>query len=56
MRNRALNAPATARARFGAVALAALLQEGARHRRRVGVVLSGGNVDAAVFAPILAGG
>jgi threonine dehydratase len=40
----------------GAVALAALLQEGARHRRRVGVVLSGGNVDAAVFAPILAGG
>lgn len=39
----------------GAVALAALLQEGARHRRRVGVVLSGGNVDAAVFAPILAG-
>ena len=40
----------------GAAALAALLQEGGRHRRRVGVVLSGGNVDAAVFAPILAGG
>jgi len=40
----------------GAVALAALLQEGAGHRRRVGIVLSGGNVDADVFAPILAAG
>lgn len=39
----------------GAIALAALLAERDRQRgRRVGVVLSGGNVDAAVFAPILA--
>jgi threonine dehydratase len=45
----------------GAAALAALLkeraQEGARGRgRRVAVVLSGGNVDRAVFARILAAG
>ena len=40
----------------GAIALAALLKEGAGHRRRVGVVLSGGNVDADVLAPILATG
>lgn len=39
----------------GAVALAALLQERERQvGRRVGLVLSGGNVDAAVFASVLA--
>ena len=40
----------------GAVALAALLQERERMRgRRVAIVLSGGNVDAAVFSRVLAG-
>jgi len=40
----------------GAAALAALLQEGAAMRgRRVGVVLSGGNVDSGVFADVLGG-
>jgi len=40
----------------GAAALAALLQERARMQgRRVAVVLSGGNVDADVFAQTLAG-
>ncbi|MBN9510984.1 MAG: threonine dehydratase [Alphaproteobacteria bacterium] len=39
----------------GAAALAALLQERGRQRgRRVGIVLSGGNIDRAVLAPILA--
>ena len=41
----------------GAIALAALLGESERERqrgRRVGLVLSGGNVDAAVFARVLA--
>jgi threonine dehydratase len=39
----------------GAVALAALLQERERQAgRRVGLVLSGGNVDAEVFAGVLA--
>ena len=38
----------------GAAGLAALLQRGARHRgERVGVVLSGGNVDAAFFRTVL---
>jgi threonine dehydratase len=41
----------------GAAALAALLQErDAVRARRVGVVLSGGNVDTAQFARVLAGG
>jgi threonine dehydratase len=41
----------------GAAALAALLQErDAVRGRRVGVVLSGGNVDTAQFARVLAGG
>jgi threonine dehydratase len=41
----------------GAAALAALLQEREAMRgRRVGVVLSGGNVDTAQFARVLAGG
>ncbi|MCW3780996.1 threonine dehydratase [Defluviimonas salinarum] len=40
----------------GAAALAALLQEGARMRgRRVGVILSGGNIDTGPFAAILGG-
>lgn len=40
----------------GAAALAALLQERERMRgRRVGVVLSGGNVDSSEFARVLAG-
>ena len=39
----------------GAIALAALLQERERQAgRRVGLVLSGGNVDAEVFAGVLA--
>ena len=41
----------------GAAATAALMQEQARQAgRRVGVVLSGGNVDAAWLAQVLAGG
>ena len=41
----------------GAAALAAVLQErAARVGRRIGVVLTGGNVDRAVFARVLAGG
>ncbi|MGQ0774443.1 MAG: hypothetical protein ACT4NY_08515 [Pseudonocardiales bacterium] len=40
----------------GALGLAALLQERDLQRgRRVGVVLSGGNVDAATLAVVLAG-
>ena len=42
----------------GAAAFAALMQEQERHRQagnRVGVILSGGNVDAAVFSAVLAG-
>jgi threonine dehydratase len=40
----------------GAAAFAALMQErGKMAGRRVGVVLSGGNVDRPVFAEILAG-
>jgi len=40
----------------GAAALAALTQERARQAgKRVGVILSGGNVDAAVFRAVLAG-
>ncbi len=38
----------------GAAGLAALAKEGPR-RRKVGVILSGGNVDATVFARVLAG-
>jgi threonine dehydratase len=41
----------------GAAALAALMQERGRMQgRRVGVILSGGNVDAPVFAQVLGGG
>jgi threonine dehydratase len=41
----------------GAAPLAAALQERARNAgKRVGLILSGGNVDRAVFAPILAEG
>jgi threonine dehydratase len=40
----------------GAAPLAALLKEGGRAGRRVGLVLSGGNVDRDVYARILAGG
>jgi threonine dehydratase len=41
----------------GAAALAALQQEAGRQRgRRVGVILSGGNIDAAMLATLLAGG
>jgi len=41
----------------GAAPLAAALKERARWRgKRVGVILSGGNVDRAVFARVLAGG
>jgi threonine dehydratase len=40
----------------GAAALAALIQERDRQkRRRIGVILSGGNVDMPVFARVLAG-
>lgn len=40
----------------GAAGLAALLQDGASMQgRRVGLVLSGGNIDAAAFAQVLAG-
>jgi threonine dehydratase len=40
----------------GAAPLAALLQERERQRgRRIAIVLSGGNIDRAVLAPILAG-
>jgi threonine dehydratase len=40
----------------GAAALAALLQEREAMRgKRVGVVLSGGNIDAARFGTVLAG-
>jgi threonine dehydratase len=40
----------------GAAALAALMQEKERYAgRQAGVILSGGNIDAAVFAEILAG-
>lgn len=40
----------------GAAGLAALLQERARMQgRRVGLVLSGGNIDASVFGQVLAG-
>jgi threonine dehydratase len=40
----------------GAAALAACLRERERvHGRRVAVVLSGGNVDAEVFAAVLRG-
>jgi threonine dehydratase len=39
----------------GAIGLAALLKDKARGAGRVGTVLSGGNVDSAVFARILAG-
>jgi threonine dehydratase len=41
----------------GAAALAALLQDGAKMRgKRVGLILSGGNIDAAKFADVLSGG
>ena len=41
----------------GAAALAALMQErGAMEAKRVGLVLSGGNIDREVFAEVLAGG
>ena len=41
----------------GAAAFAALTEERDRQRgKRVGVVLSGGNVDAEVFRQVLAGG
>jgi threonine dehydratase len=40
----------------GAASLAALIQEGSRQRgRRIGLVLSGGNIDRSAFARILAG-
>ncbi|MGE5513446.1 MAG: threonine dehydratase [Bacteroidota bacterium] len=40
----------------GAAPLAALLQErGLQHGRRVGLILSGGNIDRSVFAAILSG-
>jgi threonine dehydratase len=40
----------------GALGLAALVQErDVQHGRRVGVVLSGGNVDALTLAEVLAG-
>lgn len=40
----------------GAASLAALIQEGSRQRgRRVGLVLSGGNIDRSAFAQVLAG-
>ncbi len=40
----------------GAASLAALIQEGSRQRgRRIGLVLSGGNIDRSVFARVLAG-
>jgi threonine dehydratase len=40
----------------GAAPLAALLKEGDRAGRRVAVVLSGGNIDRAVYARVLSGG
>ena len=40
----------------GAAPLAALLKEGARARRKVAVILSGGNLDRQVYARVLAGG
>jgi threonine dehydratase len=40
----------------GVVGLAALLKDRAAGGRRVGTVLSGGNVDSSVFAGVLAGG
>jgi threonine dehydratase len=41
----------------GAVGLAALMQESARMRgKRVGVILSGGNIDMPMFAGIIGGG
>ena len=39
----------------GAVGLAGLLKDRAAGGRRVGTVLTGGNVDSAVFAGVLAG-
>ena len=40
----------------GAASLAALLQEREQmHGKRVGVILSGGNIDMAKFATVLAG-
>jgi threonine dehydratase len=39
----------------GAAPLAALLQEGPRAGQRAAIVLSGGNVDRAVYARVLAG-
>ena len=40
----------------GAAALAALLQERERMQgKRVGLILSGGNIDREVFADVLAG-
>jgi threonine dehydratase len=40
----------------GAAALAGAIQESAMNgRRRIGIVLTGGNVDAEVFAKILTG-
>jgi threonine dehydratase len=41
----------------GAAALAALMKERARMAgKRVGLILSGGNVDTAVYRDVLAGG
>jgi threonine dehydratase len=40
----------------GAASLAALMQESSRQRgRRIGLVLSGGNIDRSAFAQVLAG-
>ena len=39
----------------GAAPLAALLKEGDRAGRRAAIVLSGGNIDRAVYARVLAG-
>jgi len=38
----------------GAAPLAAALKDATGQRRRIGVILTGGNVDAATFARILA--
>jgi threonine dehydratase len=37
----------------GAAALAAVLASPPRHHRAVGVILSGGNVDASLFADVV---
>ncbi len=40
----------------GAASLAALMQEGAGPEERVGLVLTGGNIDAAIYREVLEGG